>query len=198
MPRQCQGRQCSHRGDAGPKREVSAGVRRAGRAVTDTWHSWMLARHCLTNLVPTSVHLFLGVMWTPDSVSVFLAWTSPDSCSQARTRSIWRSDSILLSLLGWQIWGLLPLLIQTSQDDHHHLVLIPLYSWCTLVPFWWLPHIQARCSVSVRSWGTVEPELWFLGVYLQVFYCSRVCKVTKVTKYSSIFFCCFLFLLVPF
>lgn len=104
MPRQCQGRQCSHRGEAGPKREVSAGIR---SAVVEQWQTLtltrMLARHCLTKLVLTSVHSFLGITWTSDTVSVLLAWTSPDSSSQARTRSIWRSDSTPLSLLRLQI-----------------------------------------------------------------------------------------------
>lgn len=88
----------------------SAGIR---SAVVEQWQTLtltrMLARHCLTKLVPTSVHSFLGIMWTSDSVSVLLAWTSPDSSSQARTRSIWRSDSTPLSLLRLQIWSLLSL-----------------------------------------------------------------------------------------
>lgn len=63
---------------------------------------------------------------------------------------------------------------------------IPLYTWSW--PFCWLPHILLRCSVSTRSWGTVEPELRFWGCICRSFIAVKFAEWQNILQTAVSFF----------
>lgn len=137
-----------------------------------------------------AVHPSLGVMWSQTAFQCPWPRRGLTAAHKLEHRAYGDLTPFPWACLGdkYEVYCLSRFL-RLPRGGYCYLVWILLYSWSW--PFCWHPHIQPRCSVSARAWGTVKPDTIFFSVIVIVGP-SLQSHVRRVTKDSPS--CRFLFL----
>lgn len=107
-----------------------------------------------------AVHPFLGVTWSQTAFQCPWPRRGLTAAHKLEHRAYGDLTPFPWACLGdkYEVYCLSRFL-RLPRGGYCYLVWILLYSWSW--PFCWHPHIQPRCSVSARAWGTVKPDTIF-------------------------------------